>query len=317
MKLLRAHRASLSVAAALVAGLFLAAAPSPARAEVWGYIDDKGVAHFSSEKSDDRYELFFKGGESFDTSQIANATPRAVAVPTLPPKLIAYFEVSPNYKAVKHVLREAAVSQDIDYELIQAVIATESGFDPTALSPKGAVGLMQVMPTTAQRYGIEGDKKNTIEKKLQDPRVNIRTGTRYLRAMLDLFSGDLKLALAAYNAGEGAVKRAGNQIPDYRETQNYVKTVMQLYGILKPPTAVADLRRPPTRVRMELTGKPIGGPAAGPVGGAVGRGNMPPSLLGAPARPQIGTNPNPNALSTDPTASGVPVAPINFKIERD
>jgi soluble lytic murein transglycosylase-like protein len=131
------------------------------------------------------------------------------------------------------------------------------------VSPKGAVGLMQIMPATAERYGVTADKKTPVEKKLTDPRTNIKTGTRYLRYLLDLFPGRLELALAAYNAGEGAVQRAGNQIPNYRETQNYVKTVMQLYAMLRPPSMMGS-GRSPGRVRMEL-----------PVGGAVGRGNLP------------------------------------------
>ncbi len=246
----------------------------PAWADVWGYIDDKGVAHFASDQVDARYELFYKGGESFDSRDGVRApeTARPVAVPTAPPKLLAFFDVSPSYKQVKHLLRDAAKLHDIDYELLQALIATESGFDAGAVSPKGAVGLMQVMPATAGRYGVSSDKKTTVEKKLADPKTNIRTGTRYLRYLLNLFPGRLDLALAAYNAGEGAVQRAGNQIPNYRETQNYVKTVMQLYNVLKPPLALAA-RRSPSRVRMELPGTPA---AEAPVGGARGRGNMVP-----------------------------------------
>ena len=124
---------------------------------------------------------------------------------------------------------------------------------------------MQIMPATAERYGVITDKTSRVEKKLTDPRINIKTGTRYLRYLLDMFPGHLELALAAYNAGEGAVQRAGNRIPNYRETQNYVKTVMQLYTMLKPPAAMLNGTRVPGRVRMEL-----------PVGGAIGRGNLPP-----------------------------------------
>ena len=223
---------------------------------MWGYIDARGVAHFAAERQDDRYELFYKGdqgGVGFDSRdgvKPLTETPRPVAVPTAPPKLLAYFEVSPSYKAVKHHLREASSQHDIEYELLQALIATESGFDATAVSPKGAVGLMQLMPATAQRYGVRADPKTSVEKKLADPRTNIGAGTRYLRDLINLFPGRLELALAAYNAGEGAVQRAGNQIPNYRETQNYVKTVLQLYHVLKPPPAIAAARRTPSRVRV-------------------------------------------------------------------
>ncbi|MEZ0306795.1 MAG: lytic transglycosylase domain-containing protein [Ramlibacter sp.] len=256
-----------------VAALAFAFAPA-AHADVWGYVDAKGVAHFAAEKQDERYELFFRGGESFDTAA-GVGTPRAVAVPTAGPKLIAFFEVSPSYKQVKHHLREASREHDVDYELLQALIATESGFDADAVSPKGAVGLMQVMPATAQRYGVSADKKATVGKKLEDPRTNIKAGTRYLRYLLDMFPGRLELALAAYNAGEGAVQRAGNKIPNYRETQNYVRTVMQLYTTLKPPSMMGN-GRSPNRVRMEL-----------PAGGATGRGNLPSAAVSLPPPPAV------------------------------
>ena len=131
---------------------------------------------------------------------------------------------------------------------------------------------------------MSGDAKTPVQQKLTDPRTNIRAGSRYLRDLINMFPGQLELALAAYNAGEGAVQRAGNRIPNYKETQNYVRTVMQLYTMLKPPEVLAE-RRSPTRVRMQMAA-PIGGvygvtaPVGGvygataPVGGAVGRGNM-------------------------------------------
>ncbi|WBY02710.1 lytic transglycosylase domain-containing protein [Ramlibacter tataouinensis] len=256
-----------------IAAAALALASGAAHADVWGFVDERGVAHFAAERLDERYELFFRGGESFDTADGVGgrgATPRPVAVPTRSAaRLVAFFEVSPGYKRVQHHLREASRAHGIDYELLQAVIATESGFDAAAVSPKGAVGLMQVMPATAQRYGVGTDRKQSIETQLTDPRTNIRAGTRYLRYLLDLFPGQLELALAAYNAGEGAVQRAGNQVPNYRETRNYVQTVLQLYAMLKPPAMAAGPRSVPRRVRVELSGPP---------GGAAGRGNMPAPL---------------------------------------
>lgn len=251
--------------AALSLGLLLAL-PAQTRAEVWGYVDAKGVAHFSTEKVDERYELYFRGDESFDTSR-AGTLPQAESqqpVTAAPSRLIAFFDVSPGFKQVKHHLREASREQGVDYELLKALIATESGFDARAISPKGAVGLMQVMPATAERYGVTGDSRTPVGKKLADPRTNINTGTRYLRYLLDLFPGRLELALAAYNAGEGAVQRAGNRVPNYPETQNYVKTVMHLYGVLKPPAMERTIGSTNGRIRMEL-----------PVGGAVGRRNFP------------------------------------------
>lgn len=251
-------------AAIALAGGMLASA----HADVYGYVDEAGVAHFAADKVDERYELFFRAQESFDTSR-GLATGRPVATPAAPPRLLALFETAPGYKQVRLHLREASSTHGIDYELLQALIATESGFNSDAVSPKGAIGLMQVMPATAQRYGLAGDRKTPLERKLADPRTNIRTGSRYLSDLLKLFPGQLDLALAAYNAGEGAVQRAGNRIPNFRETQNYVKTVLQLYAVLKPaPAAVSG--RPPKRVRMELPG-----PA---VGGALRRGNLPAAM---------------------------------------
>ena len=244
-----------------------------ARAEVWGYVDEKGVAHFAAEQLDERYQLFYRGGQNFDTAT-GVSTPRSVAVPTSSSsKLLAFFDISPGYKQVKHHLREASREHGIDYELLQALIATESGFDPHAVSPKGAVGLMQIMPATAERYGVAADARTPVARKLTDPRLNVRTGARYLRDLIRMFPGNLELALAAYNAGEGAVQRAGNRIPNYRETQNYVKTVMQLYGMLKPPAMAGATQQAgsvPNRVRMQIPG-----PAA--------RRNLPAGLAAATA----------------------------------
>ncbi|CAN5477046.1 hypothetical protein BH11PSE7_BH11PSE7_00350 [soil metagenome] len=275
----------------LLAMLCLAALPYAAHADVWGYVDTKGVAQFANERVDERYELFFRGGEAFDTANGVNTREaraefaRPVAVPGTVGKLMTYFDLSPSFKAVRHHIREASNTNHIDFELLQALIATESGFDADVVSPKGAVGLMQLMPATAQRYGVASDKKTPVEKKLTDPRINIRAGSRYLGDLINMFPGKLELALAAYNAGEGAVLRAGNKIPNYKETQNYVKTVMQLYTMLKP-TSTADPRGAPSRVRMEMTGQPAadgsGGVRSAPVGGAVGRGNMVSPLM-APA----------------------------------
>lgn len=250
-------------------GLLLLFLQQSAHADIWAYVDDKGVAHFATERLDERYEIFSRGGENFDTAtgqKGAGASGSPVVAPAVlsaaGARMLGFFEVSPSFRVVKTYLREASTFHSIDFELLQALIATESGFDAMAVSPKGAIGLMQIMPATAARYGLEGDKRTSIEKKLSDPRTNVRTGSRYLRDLLNLFPGQLELALAAYNAGEGAVQRAGNKIPNYKETQNYVKTVMQLYTLLKPSALSQNPRQAPTRVRMEMQG------------GALSRGNM-------------------------------------------
>ncbi len=263
----------------LALSVMLWLAPLAVRAQVWGYIDERGVAHLATEKLDDRYELFSRGSvgvlpgapgaEAASALVPAPATEAEAAAP-LPPQLAQFFATSAGYRHAQPLLRDASRQHGIDYELLKALIVAESGFDMQAVSPKGAIGLMQVMPATAERWGVRGDARTPIERKLADPQVNVRTGTRYLRHLIDLFPGQLDLALAAYNAGEGAVQRAGNRIPPFRETQNYVKTVMQLYTMLKPPsnaraTSVAAASTP-RRVQMTLPGQ------------VPGRASMPPPL---------------------------------------
>ncbi len=240
-----------------------ALACTAAQADIWGYVDAKGVAHFATKKGDERYELFFRNGQSFDTSKSAaplttliGSSSASNAASTGQIRMAALVDSSPTFRDVTAHLREASRLQKIDYDLLKAMIVTESGFNTTAVSPKGAVGLMQIMPATAERYGVKNDKLGAIGDKLTDPKTNIRTGTRYLRFLIDLFPGQLELAVAAYNAGEGAVQRAGNKIPNYPETQAYVRRVLQIYQSGKP-TQVAAVGTPPRqigprRVRMEL-----------------------------------------------------------------
>lgn len=113
----------------------------------------------------------------------------------------------------------AAERHDVDCLLLAAVVQTESRFRPTAVSPRGAVGLMQVLPSTGAMYGALD---------LSDPHVNLDVGSRYLRQLLRDYEGDLELALAAYNAGPAAVERYG-RVPPFRETRDYVKRVLRLY----------------------------------------------------------------------------------------
>lgn len=263
----------------LMPALLTGLAATPARADIWGYVDVAGNGHFSSVQLDERYEIFLRGDNSIDDSldearaavtEDENLPARVVKPPA---RLKVSFELSPSYKAVRHLIREASATHGIDYELLQAVIATESGFNTRAVSPKGAIGLMQLIPPTAARYGVKDDKDSLAEKKLTDPKTNIRAGSRYLNYLIKLFPGQIELAIAAYNAGEGAVKRAGNKIPNYPETRNYVKTVMQLYRQLKPlsgpgaaPAVVATTPtslitgRSTGRVRVEMMGGTSGLP---------------------------------------------------------
>lgn len=262
----------------LGAGFLLA---GPARADVWSYVDERGVAHFASSQLDPRYEVFFRGnpapapaddGRAVPVLQDANATAGSS-------RMMAYLDASSNFRAVEPLVRNAAATHKIDFALLKALIATESGFDPAAVSPKGAVGLMQVIPDTANRYGLMGNRKVSIQTKLKDPHTNLQTGSRYLRDLLNMFPGQLELALAAYNAGEGAVQKAGNQIPNFPETQNYVKTVTQLYYALNPLAA-------PRLARAPLAGRSEGNSVITNINPTVGnlrRGNMVPQAPLTPA----------------------------------
>lgn len=148
---------------------------------------------------------------------------------------------------------KAATQFNLDPLLIRSVIQAESAFNPLALSPKGAMGLMQLMPATARRMGVadgtlgsttngvfNGANNGTEEWRvasvpalLQQPEVNIQAGSKYLAYLMQLFEGNTVLAVAAYNAGEGAVQRAGKRIPPYPETQAYVRKVLALYAKAK------------------------------------------------------------------------------------
>lgn len=247
-----------------------------AQADVWSYVDEHGVAHFASSQRDARYEVFFRGTSSLAPSEppvdAAGAPADVPALSAATAKLIAYIESAPGFQAVQVQLRAAADAYQVDYALLQALIATESGFNAMAVSPKGAVGLMQLMPATAARYGVTSDRQASAQKKLKNPSTNIFAGTRYLRALLQMFPGQVELALAAYNAGERAVQRAGNKVPNFKETQNYVKTVMQLYAGLSPqaePKAAGDSESAVVASAPELNRQ----------AGTVGRGNMVPPLL--------------------------------------
>jgi hypothetical protein len=120
-------------------------------------------------------------------------------------------------QVIGSIVSDVAHEVNVPAHLLHAVIAVESGYDALAVSPKGAQGLMQLMPATAQRFGVADPF---------DPRDNVRGGALYLKWLLDLFGGDLQLAVAAYNAGENAVIRAGYRIPPYAETQRFVPRVM-------------------------------------------------------------------------------------------
>ncbi|MBB3293808.1 MULTISPECIES: lytic transglycosylase domain-containing protein [unclassified Roseateles] len=124
---------------------------------------------------------------------------------------------------LQRMVQQASRKHGLDPRLVGALVHVESAYQTQARSPKGALGLMQIMPATGARYGVAS------RQDLLDPATNIDVGARYLRDLNEMFDGRVDLVLAAYNAGEGAVKRYGNRIPPYRETQDYVRKILKLY----------------------------------------------------------------------------------------
>jgi soluble lytic murein transglycosylase-like protein len=180
--------------------------PGFARADIFAFTDSNGVTHFSNVPSDARFKLL-----------IAAAPEPSASASAAPGKAVDWLARSAKYD---QAIAGAAKASTVQAALVRAVIVVESGFNPRAVSKRGAIGLMQLQPATARRYGV---------KDIYDPEQNIRAGTRYLRDLLTRFDSNLELALAAYNAGEEAVERYGRHIPPYAETLNYVPSVMRVY----------------------------------------------------------------------------------------
>ncbi|MEP7207922.1 MAG: lytic transglycosylase domain-containing protein [Casimicrobiaceae bacterium] len=230
------------------------------RAEVWGYVDADGRSHLASERLDDRYRLFFRGDVvAPEDRHIGNGAASDSASPA--PSATRILSPPSPYD---DLIRRHAAQQALDPWLVKAVVAVESAFQPNAVSPKGARGLMQVMPETAARYGITADRRGSAEQQLLDPATNIGVGTRYLRDLLMRFANDVPLALAAYNAGEMAVARYRNQIPPYPETTAYVRQVQALAEAWRPAPPVAP-PVVPARARIRGTWLSLPSHAAAPV----------------------------------------------------
>lgn len=189
--------------------------PCASFADTYAHIDDNGAIHISDVQVDSRYFLFRRSIQQVDPPEAASPTG---GMQMTHPVFVDLSERIAN-KRYGALIAQVAREHDMDPALIHAVVAVESGFDTRARSSKGAGGLMQLMPATAERYGVLD---------VWDPLQNLRGGTRYLRDLLSLFKNNVSLALAAYNAGENAVMRAGNAIPAYRETRIYVPKVMEL-----------------------------------------------------------------------------------------
>lgn len=225
------RRESAPCGLAIALALFFGLAPAVSRADVYGYIDEQGVARFAAEKLDDRYQLLSKGNRFGMLTLGGDGSARSA----LKERLLSH----PNLKLYEPLLRAASIEFAVELSLLKAVMAAESGFNPDAVSPKGAIGLMQIMPGTAERYGLSGDGKRPVEEKLRDPKLNIRIGTRYLADLLKLYPRQLHLVLASYNAGEGAVQQYGNTVPPYDETRAYVDWVQALQQAFRSQALMA------------------------------------------------------------------------------
>jgi soluble lytic murein transglycosylase-like protein len=195
--------------ALLIATLLVSPAVA-AHPKIYTYVDANGMRHYTDVPDNNRYRLLVSSsqdrtvsGDRYDTMLLAKAG---------------------QYDSI---IETAALSASVEPNLLRAVIVVESGFNSRAVSKRGAVGLMQLMPSTATRFGVSN---------LYDPRENVHAGARYLKFLIDRFGHDVRLALAAYNAGEQAVDRNGGQIPPFTETMAYVPRVLKIYQMLRDQT---------------------------------------------------------------------------------
>ena len=218
--------------AAALAGLLALAAPA-ARADVYSFVEEDGTVRFSNKPDDARYKLYLREPTEYklrDAKEFRNLrNPGDFRLRAPWGRRPDLFE-NPALEGKPfqaHVIVAAKHTQ-LDPALIHAVIAVESNYNPNAVSNKGALGLMQLMPDTARRYGLK-------DKEIKHPEKNIKAGAQYLADLIRMFDGDLKLALAGYNAGENVVVRYGHKVPPYAETQAYVPRVLRFYDQLRLP----------------------------------------------------------------------------------
>ena len=189
----------------LASALIVAVVAPPAQADVWKFVDRHGVVHLSDRPMGPGSELLVRGKKRVKKSRVAGRS--------------ALADLKVNERRYTQLIDKVSRELSLDRNLIHAVVRVESAFDPQAVSRAGAVGLMQLMPGTAQRYGVR-DSRN--------PTQNVYAGVLHLRKLIQQFN-DVVLALAAYNAGENAVINYGYKVPPYPETQNYVRKVLTFY----------------------------------------------------------------------------------------
>jgi soluble lytic murein transglycosylase-like protein len=194
--------------------------PKLAQGQIYSWQDANGVLVLSNKPRD-----AVPAERTFAASRAVTARVAEPSVTARVGEPSPIVTVSANYDPL---IRQHANQRGIRPELVRAVIQVESAFNPRAVSPKGAMGLMQLMPATAARFGVI-DPFNPVE--------NIRAGVHYLRLLLDRYNDNESLALAAYNAGPKAVEKHGTKVPPYRETQNYVRKITNIKGTARSTPA--------------------------------------------------------------------------------
>lgn len=203
-----------------LAGPLILAAPMMGQADVYKFVDSTGHVFYTDNPRHAGYRRIIR-----TPITIVSKPARPVGSSAYPAYPSGRTPVSRNFQnhRVEYapLINAAANKYRLDPALLHAVIRAESAYNPWAVSHKGAVGLMQLMPGTAARYGV---------RDRQDPGENIEGGARYLSDLIDMFPTDLRLAIAAYNAGENAVKRNGNKVPPIQETRDYVVRVLDYYN---------------------------------------------------------------------------------------
>lgn len=188
---------------------------------LWGYVDGAGLAHFATRQIDSRYDQVLR---ETDGRRVPGKTQGTDG-------LLTWLEISPDVRVLQPLLDEAARTTGVDEELLKAVITVESSYNARAVSPRGAVGLMQLTPVAADRYGTKEERQTPAAERMLNARTNVLTGARMLADLTRRYGG-IDIALAAWNAGEGTVRRAGGQMPEIAETEAHVHMVLELYWAL-------------------------------------------------------------------------------------